>query len=61
VANNKDANQKQPGETEPGKYRYNPGNMSGKTIDSGKDEYERGANADRIRDRKERVRSNDGS
>jgi hypothetical protein len=39
----------------------NPGNMSGKTIDSGKDEYERGANADRIRDRKERVRSHDGS
>ena len=61
LANNKDANQKQPGEKEPGKYHSNPGNMSGKTIDSGKDEYERRANADRIRDRKERVRSHDGS
>ena len=61
MANNKDANQKQPGEKEPGKYHSNPGNMSGKTIDSGKDEYERRANADRIRDRKERVRSHDGS
>jgi hypothetical protein len=40
VANNKDANQKQPGEKEPGKYHYNPGNMSGKTIDSGEDEYD---------------------
>ena len=61
MANNEDANQKQPGEKGPGKYHYNPGNMSSKTIDSGKDEYERGANADRICDRKERVRSHDGS
>jgi hypothetical protein len=36
VANNEDANQKQPGEKGPGKYHYNPGNMSSKTIDSGK-------------------------
>ena len=36
MANNKDPNQKQPGEKEPGKYHYNPGNMSGKTVDSGK-------------------------
>jgi hypothetical protein len=31
VANNKDP--KQPGEKESGKYHYNPGNMSEKTID----------------------------
>ena len=38
MANNKDPNQKQPGEKEPGKYHYNPGNMSGKTMDSCKPE-----------------------
>ena len=27
-----------PGEKEPGKYHYNPGNMSGKTMDSCKAE-----------------------
>lgn len=29
---------KQPGEKEPGKFHYNPGNMSGKTIRTSKDE-----------------------
>ena len=38
MANNKDPNQKQPGEKEPGEFHYNPGNMSGKTIDSCKDD-----------------------
>ena len=38
MANNKDPNQKQPGEKEPGKFHFNPGNMSGKTVDSCKDE-----------------------
>jgi hypothetical protein len=55
VPNNKNPNQKQPGEKEPGKYHYNPGNMSGKTIDTCKDESEQRANTDRIRDRNERV------
>ena len=32
MANNKNPNEKQPGETAPGKYHYNPGNMSGKTV-----------------------------
>ena len=32
MANNKNANEKQPGENEPGKFHYNPGNMSGKKI-----------------------------
>jgi len=41
MANNKDQNQKKPGEKAPGKFHYNPGNMSGKTakvrIDEGDD------------------------
>ena len=49
MANNKDPNQKQPGEKEPGKYHYNPGNMSEKTIDSGKPESQQRANIDRIK------------
>ena len=59
VADNKDPNQKQPGEKEPGKFHYNPGNMSGKTAESCKDEAEQRANVDRIRSRKEEVRSRD--
>jgi hypothetical protein len=41
VANNKNPNQKQPGEKEPGTFHYNPGNMSGKTIGTNKDESEK--------------------
>jgi hypothetical protein len=41
VSNNKDPNQKQPGEKEPGTFHYNPGNMSGKTIGTNKDQSER--------------------
>jgi hypothetical protein len=37
VANNKNPDQKQPGEKEPGTFHYNPGNMSGKTIGAIKD------------------------
>ena len=37
----------------------NPGNMSGKTAESCKDEAEQRANVDRIRSRKEEVRSRD--
>jgi hypothetical protein len=40
LGNNKNPNQKQPGEKEPGTFHYNPGNMSGKSIGSGKDEVE---------------------
>jgi hypothetical protein len=36
MGNNKDTNQKQPGEKEPGKFHYNPGNMSGKTAEGRK-------------------------
>jgi hypothetical protein len=38
VGNNKDPDQKRPGEREPGTFHYNPGNMSGKTIGAEKDE-----------------------
>jgi hypothetical protein len=41
MANNKNPNQKQPGEKEPGKFHFNPGNQSGKTVESFKDESER--------------------
>lgn len=36
MTNNKRLNQKQPGEKEPGKFHFNPGNMSGKTKGSSK-------------------------
>jgi hypothetical protein len=45
VANNKNPTQRQPGEKEPGTFHYNPGNMSGKTIGTDKDESEQ-SNAD---------------
>ena len=33
MADNRNPNEKQPGEHPPGKYHYNPGNQSGKTAD----------------------------
>jgi hypothetical protein len=41
VTNNKNPNQKQPGEKEEGKFHYNPGNMSGKTAGGDVDASER--------------------
>jgi hypothetical protein len=32
MANNKNPNEKQPGENPEGKYHYNPGNMAGKKL-----------------------------
>jgi hypothetical protein len=55
---NKNPDQKQPGEKEPGKFHFNPGNMSGKTIESCKDETEQQANADRIASRQKQQRLN---
>jgi hypothetical protein len=37
LSNNKSPNQQQPGEKEPGKFHYNPGNMSGKSSQTNKD------------------------
>jgi hypothetical protein len=51
MTDNRNPNRKQPGEKAPGKFHYNPGNMSGKTIETCKDESEQQANADRIRSR----------
>ena len=48
MGNNNDPNQKQRGEKEPGKFHYNPGNMSGKTISIDTDEAEK-SNADKSR------------
>ena len=53
MATNKDPKQKQPGEREPGKYHYNPGNQSGKTIETTKPEAEQENNVDRIQSRHE--------
>ena len=33
MGNNKDPNKTRPGEMPPGKFHYNPGNMSGKTLE----------------------------
>jgi hypothetical protein len=51
MANNKNPKEKQPGEKTPGKYHYNPGNMSGKTAESNKPESEQQNNVDRIKSR----------
>ena len=55
MADNKDLNKKRPGEKAPGKYHYNPGNMSGKTTEILKDESEQENNTDRTRARHEHV------
>jgi len=37
LSNNKSPNLRQPGEKQPGKFHYNPGNMSGKSSQPNKD------------------------
>jgi hypothetical protein len=49
MANNKNPNEKQSGEKEPGTFHYNPGNMSGKKIGKG-DSEQRQDNKPRSRD-----------
>ena len=51
MANNKNPHERQAGEKPPGKFHYNPGNMSGKKIGATDDE-----DKDRNRDDKERGR-----
>jgi hypothetical protein len=46
MANNKNPTQKQPGEKEPGTFHYNPGNMSGKTIGTNKDDSDQSSQHD---------------
>lgn len=52
MANNKNPSQKQPGEKEQGTFHYNPGNMSGKTIGTNKDESQH-SDADKKPDHRE--------
>lgn len=51
MADNRDPSRKQPGEKPEGKYHYNPGNQSGKAIESTKPESEQANNVDRIDER----------
>jgi hypothetical protein len=53
MANNRNPKQKQPGEKGSGKYHYNPGNQSGKTVEIIKPEPAHENNADRIERRQE--------
>jgi hypothetical protein len=52
-----DTIEKKPGEKPDGKFHYNPGNQSGKTIEEGKPEAEQENNVDRIRSRGEQPKS----
>jgi hypothetical protein len=49
MANNKNPNQKQQNEDGPGKYHYNPGNMSGKTVKTGEEGSEKETTGTRSR------------
>ena len=51
MADNKNPNEKQPGEKSSGTFHYNPGNQSGKTVDVVKPESEQENNTDRIKAR----------
>jgi hypothetical protein len=51
MADDKNPNKIQPGETQPGIYHDNPGNQSGKAVDINKPESEQENNVDRTRDR----------
>jgi hypothetical protein len=55
MGNNKNPNRKQPGEKDKGKYHFNPGNQSGKTVEIIKPESERRNNLDRIKSRKKQA------
>jgi hypothetical protein len=51
--------QKRSGEKQPGKYHFNPGNMSGKRTDSGKDEPAQENNVDRSKSRSEHTKEHE--
>jgi hypothetical protein len=54
MADNRNPNEKQPGEKPEGKYHYYPGNQSGKAIEITKPESEQeNNNVDRINSRRE--------
>jgi hypothetical protein len=51
MANNKNPNEKQPGEKAEGKFHYNPGNMSGKK--AGEEVSEKKKDGDKLQSRDE--------
>jgi hypothetical protein len=53
MANNKNPSEKQPGEKAEGKYHYNPGNMSGKTVEADDQGSEKKNDGDKLRSRDE--------
>ena len=53
MGNNKNPNQKQPGEKPPGTFHFNPGNMSGKTKGADKKDAPDQSNAGKLHDRDE--------
>ena len=48
MGNNKNPNEKRPGENPPGTFHYNPGNMAGKTPEGRKDQAKQQKNADQV-------------
>lgn len=54
MADNKNPNQKQPGENKPGKYHFNPGNQAGKTAEKTVKPKAEPNNRDRIDSRNEK-------
>jgi hypothetical protein len=53
MANNKNPNEKQPGETAPGKFHYNPGNMSGKKVKTLEEGSEKKKDGEKLQSRDE--------
>ena len=53
MANNKNPNEKQPGEKASGKFHYNPGNMSGKNVKTGEEGSEKKNGDDKLQSRDE--------
>jgi hypothetical protein len=53
MANNKNLNEKQPGEKAPGKFHYNPGDMSGKKVKTGEEGSEKKNDGDKLQIRDE--------
>ena len=53
MANNRNPNEKLPGEKAPGKHHYNPGNMSGKTVKTSEEGSEKKIDVDKLQNRDE--------
>ena len=53
MANNRNPNEKLPGEKAPGKHHYNPGNMSGKTVKTAEERSEKKNDGDKLQSRDE--------